>query len=308
MAFLILAPSSRTSAWEKEIRKAEPDLDLRVWPDTGDPDEVTFALCWKHPPGVLNRFSNLKCIASMGAGVDHLLQDPALPEVPIVRVVDPSMARSMTEYLLMAVLFRMRQLDRYWQDQLQRTWHPRVPEQAASVRIGIMGLGQLGSDAARAFFSLRFPVSAWSRTPKTVEGIDTFCGEAGFAPFLSGLRVLICLLPLTDRTRGILNRHTFEMLPDGAYLVNSARGEHLVEEDLLAALNSGKLSGACLDVFHTEPLPREHPFWGRPDITITPHISSLTNPKAVCPGIVDNYRRMKSGLPLRHLVDRQRGY
>ncbi len=308
MAFLILAPSSRTSAWEKEIRKAEPDLDLRVWPDTGDPDEVSFALCWKHPPGVLNRFSNLKCIASMGAGVDHLLQDPALPEVPIVRVVDPSMARSMTEYLLMAVLFRMRQLDRYWQDQLQRTWHPRVPEQAASVRIGIMGLGQLGGDAARAFSSLHFPVAGWSRTPKTLEGVDTFAGEAGLASFLSGLRVLVCLLPLTARTRGILNRQTFEMLPDGAYLVNSARGEHLVEEDLLAALDSGKLSGACLDVFLTEPLPREHPFWGRPEITITPHISSLTNPKAVCPGIVDNYRRMRSGLPLRHLVDRKRGY
>ena len=308
MAFLILAPSSRTSAWEKEIRKAQPDLDLRVWPDTGDPDDVTFALCWKHPPGVLNRFSNLKCIASMGAGVDHLMQDRQLPQVPVVRVVDPSMARSMTEYLLMAVLFRMRQLDRYWQDQLQRIWHPRVPEQAASVRIGIMGLGQLGSDAARAFSSLHFPVSAWSRTPKTVDGVDTFSGEAGFAPFLSRLRVLICLLPLTEKTRGILNRQTFKLLPDGVYLINSARGEHLVEEDLLTALDSGKLSGACLDVFRTEPLPPEHPFWGRPEITITPHISSLTNPKAVCPGIVDNYRRMQSGLPLRHLVDRKRGY
>ncbi len=308
MSFLILAPTIRTQAWEKHLRALAPDLDLRVWPDIGDPDEVTFALCWKHPPGVLNLFKNLGCIASMGAGVDHVLSDPELPQVPVVRVVDPSMAQSMTEYLVLAVLYRMRQFDLYRIDQMQRTWRQRVPQQAATLRIGIMGLGQLGTHAARTFQALNFPVSGWSRTAKTMEGIDTFAGKSGFPRFLSDLGVLICLLPLTDETRGILNRETFAGLPDGAYLINSARGKHLVEEDLIAALDAGKLGGACLDVFRNEPLPEDHPFWARPEIVVTPHISSLTNPKDACPGIVENYRRMKSGRPLRYLVDREKGY
>ena len=308
MSFLIVAPTIRTRAWEKQIRKTAPDADLRVWPDTGDPDRVTFALCWKHPHGVLNRFEKLGCIASMGAGVDHILTDPELPQVPIVRVVDPSMARSMTEYLLLAVLNRLRHFDLYRRDQMERSWRQRIPLQAADMRIGIMGLGELGSHAARAFCSLGFPVSGWSRTRKTIEGVDTFAGDAGFGEFLSGLNVLICLLPLTKDTRGILNRETFAGLPDGAFLINSARGDHLVEQDLIEALDEGKLSGACLDVFRNEPLPAEHPFWGRPEIVVTPHISSLTNPKAVCPQIVENYRRLTDGRPLLHLVDRERGY
>ncbi|MGD8369061.1 MAG: glyoxylate/hydroxypyruvate reductase A [Desulfobacterales bacterium] len=308
MSFLILAPTVRTHAWEKQLRRLAPDLDLRVWPETGDPDEVLFVLCWRHPPGVLDRFPNLACIASMGAGVDHILSDPELPRVPIVRVVDPSMARSMTEYLLLAVLHRVRQFDLYRLDQMQRAWRQRVPAQAAATRIGIMGLGELGRHAARAFRSLEFPVSGWSRTPKTIEGVQTFAGEEGFGPFLSNLRVLICLLPLTDATRGILCRRTFAGLPDGAYLINSARGEHLIEEDLLEALDDGKVSGACLDVFRTEPLPGGHPFWGRPEIRVTPHISSLTNPKDVCPQILENYRRLLEGRSLLNLVDREKGY
>jgi glyoxylate/hydroxypyruvate reductase A len=308
MSFLILAPTIRTAAWEKQIRKLAPDADLRVWPDTGDPDRVTFALCWNHPHGVLNRLENLGCIASMGAGVDHVLADPELPQVPIVRVVDPSMARSMTEYLLLAVLNRLRHFDLYRRDQMERIWRQRIPLPAAAMRIGIMGLGALGSHAARAFCSLGFPVSGWSRTVKTIEGVDTFAGDAGFGEFLSRLNVLICLLPLTEATRNILNRETFADLPDGAYLINSARGEHLVEQDLIEALDDGRLSGACLDVFRTEPLPAEHPFWGRPDIVVTPHISSLTNPKEVCPQIVDNFRRLTDGRPLLHEVDREKGY
>jgi glyoxylate/hydroxypyruvate reductase A len=244
----------------------------------------------------------------MGAGVDHILSDPELPPVPIVRVVDPSMARSMAEYLLLAVLYRMRHFDRYRLEQMQRSWRQRVPEQASTTRIGIMGLGQLGRHAACAFRSLEFPVSGWSRTLKSIDGVDTFAGKEGFGSFLSNLRVLVCLLPLTEATRGILSRRTFSGLPDGAYLINSARGEHLVEEDLLEALDEGKVSGACLDVFRTEPLPGDHPFWGRPEILVTPHISSLTNPKEVCPQILDNYRRLVQGRPLVHLVDRDKGY
>jgi glyoxylate/hydroxypyruvate reductase A len=308
MALLLLAPTIRTHAWEKHLRASGPDIDLRVWPKTGDPDEITFALCWKHPHGVLGRFSRLACIASMGAGVDHILSDPELPPVPVVRIVDPSMARSMTEYLLLAVLYRMRHFDLYRRDQMQRAWMQRVPLSAESLRIGIMGLGHLGRHAAQAFRFLRFPVSGWSRTEKRIEGVDTFAGQQGLGPFLSNLGVLICLLPLTDTTRGILCRRTFAGLPDGAYLINSARGAHLVEADLIEALDAGRLSGACLDVFDREPLPDDHPFWGRPEILVTPHISSLTNPKSVCPQIVENYRRLQAGRPLINLVDSEKGY
>lgn len=308
MALLLLAPTIRTHAWEKQLRASGPDIDLRVWPETGDPDEVVFALCWKHPHGVLRRFANLACIASMGAGVDHILSDPQLPAVPVVRIVDPSMARSMAEYLLLAVLYRMRHFDLYRRDQMQRNWRQRVPVSADSLRIGIMGLGRLGRHAAQAFRTLTFPVSGWSRTEKRIEGVDTFAGRQGLSPFLSNLGVLICLLPLTSATRGILCRQTFAGLPDGAYLINSARGAHLVEADLIEALDAGRLSGACLDVFNTEPLPEDHPFWGRPDIRVTPHISSLTRPKAVCPQIVENYRRLRDGRPLLNLVDSEKGY
>ena len=308
MPILILAPAMRTRAWEKQLAICEPGLDLRVWPDTGSLEDVTFALVWNHPPGALGRFPALGCVASMGAGVDAILADPELPDVPIVRIVDPSLSRSMAEYLLLAVLGWIRQMDRYREDQPRRRWRPRIPRSPADVRVGIMGLGQLGAHAAAAFQRMGFVVSGWSRTPKTLAGVDTFCGPEERDRFLSDLDVLVCLLPLTDRTRGILNREVFGKLPQGAFLVNTARGGHLVEKDLLAALDTGQLAGACLDVFRTEPLPEDHPFWAHPKIAVTPHISSLTNPKAVCPQIIDNYRRLKTGRPLRNLVERGRGY
>ena len=309
MAFLIIAPDIKVTSWVKHLTRLEPGIDIRIWPDTGNAEDIEFALSWHHPPGEFNKFKNLKCIASLGAGVDHILADPHLPEgVPITRVVEHSMAQSMSEYVVLAVLNFCRQFDDYRADQAQSQWHPRKPLQAEDLNIGIMGLGQLGEDAAKKLSYLGFPVTGWSQTPKEIEGIKSLAGKDMLDDFLSQARVLICMLPLTSKTKGILNHKMFGKLPAGAYLINVARGEHLVENDLIAALDSGQLAGACLDVFEVEPLPQGHPFWRHPKIVVTPHISSITFPRAVAPQIIENYHRVKSGKKPVNRVDIVRGY
>lgn len=309
MALLIIAPDIKVTSWVKHLGALEPGIEIRVWPEIGDSSDIAFALCWNHPPGELTKYENLKCIASLGAGVDHLTRDPDLPDgVPVTRVVEHSMAQSMSEYVVLSALNYCRQFDAYRSDQDQRSWHPRRPRLAEDTYIGIMGLGQLGSDAAKKLSYLGFAVSGWSRTPKNIDGVQCFAGEDGWEDFLSRSQILICLLPLTPSTKGILNRKTFGQLPRDAYVINVARGQHLVENDLMEALDSGQLAGACLDVFEVEPLPQDHPFWSHPQIKVTPHISSLTFPKAVAPQIIENYQRSKTGSPLLHVVDVERGY
>ena len=309
MAFLIIAPDIKVTSWVKHLSLLDPGIDIRIWPDTGDPDEIEFALSWHHPPGEFNKYKNLKCIASLGAGVDHILADPDLPaELPITRVVEHSMAQSMSEYVVLGVLNHCRQFDAYRTDQSNKKWKPRIPLLAADMRIGIMGLGQLGTDVANKLRSLGFPVSGWSQTSKNIEGVDCLAGADALDDFLSQARILICMLPLTPETRGILNHSTFDKLPVGAYVINVARGQHLIEKDLLAALDSGRLSGACLDVFAVEPLPQTHPFWRHPKIIVTPHISSITFAKAVAPQIIENYKWAQAGKPLLNVVDPKKGY
>lgn len=309
MAFLFIARGVKADPWVRQLKALDPQLDIRVWPEVGNAEEIELALSWNHPPGEFKKYENLKCIASLGAGVDHILGDPNLPEgVSVTRVLEPNMAQSMSEYVILCVLNYCRQFDLYRTDQIQNRWHPRKPLLAADLCIGIMGLGQLGADAAKKLSQLGFQVNGWSRTPKKIDGVQSFAGDSTLNDFLSLSDVLICLLPLTPATKGILNCKTFEKLPGGSYLINVARGEHLVEQDLLDALESGQISGACLDVFQVEPLPEGHPFWNHPKIIITPHISSLTYPKAVAPQIVENYHRLKSGKPLLNQVDIERGY
>jgi glyoxylate/hydroxypyruvate reductase A len=309
MALLIIAPDINVNSWVKHLAMLDPGIDIRVWPEVGVADDITFALCWYHPPGEFKKYKNLKCIASLGAGVDHILRDPDLPAgVPITRVVEHCMAQSMSEYVVLAVLSYCRQFDSFRTDQFQKKWRPRIPLLAADMRIGIMGLGQLGKDAAKKLGYLGFPVSGWSQTQKDIEGVTCLAGDEALDDFLSQTRILICMLPLTPKTKGILNHKTFAKLPAGAYVINTARGQHLVEKDLLAALDSGQLDGACLDVFEVEPLPEGHPFWSHPKIIVTPHISSITYPRDVAPQIIENYQRTKTGNPLLHVVDVARGY
>ena len=309
MAFLIIPTDIKVSSWVKHFNRLDPGIDIRIWPEVGDADDIEFAFSWNHPPGEFKKYKNLKCIASLGAGVDHIMRDPDLPAgVPVTRVVEPSMAQSMSEYAVLGVLNYCRQFDSFRADQSQKKWQPRIPLLAADMRIGIMGLGQLGKDAAKKLSYLGFPVTGWSQTPKDIEGVKCLAGEEALDDFLSQTRILICMLPLTPKTRGILNHKTFDKLPAGAYVINMARGKHLIETDLLAALDSGQLAGACLDVFEIEPLPEDHPFWSHPKIIVTPHISSITNPKAVAPQIIENYQRTKAGKPLLNVVDIKRGY
>lgn len=309
MALILICPTRDAKPWVTAIKGVDPHLEVRVWPEAGVRDEIVFALTWQHPHGALRDFTHLKCISSMGAGVDHLLADPHLPPgIPLVRLVDRSLIHSMSEYVTLAVLNHFREFDTYKRQQRERQWRQKQPRRASECGVGILGMGQLGGSIALRLHDLGFPMAGWSRTPKSNAAIDYYHGRGQFMHFLSLCNVLICLLPLTAETRNILNRGTFLALPPGAYIVNVARGEHLVETDLLDCIESGHLSGACLDVFRSEPLPATHPFWGNPKITVTPHISSITDPCSVAPQIVENYKRAQSGRPLLNQIDVHRGY
>jgi glyoxylate/hydroxypyruvate reductase A len=299
----------RPDAWVRAFGRLRPEFEVRVWPESGDLADISFVLAWETPPGFFALFPNLKCIASLGAGVDHLLTDPELSrEVFITRVIDPSITRQMSEYLLLYVLRFSRHSVSFDEDAAREVWHPRIPQRPADLTVGIMGLGQLGLDAAHKLKQLEFPVIGWRRTPRGVAGIETYSGSGELPAFLAKSRILICMLPLTPQTRGILDAALFSQLPQGAYVINVARGAHLIEADLLAAIDYGHLAGACLDVFETEPLPAGHPLWRHPKVTVTPHIASLTNPYEVVPQMVVNYRRVAAGAAPYQLVDRDRGY
>jgi glyoxylate/hydroxypyruvate reductase A len=308
MALMFLSPDDPAEAWREALLAAIPDLDFRIWPEVGDTAEIDLALVWRPPAGELARYPNLRAILSLGAGIDGLLAQPGLPDVPIARMVDPSLTRTMTEYVLLAVLRHHRQFDHYEREQRATRWSYAFPPQAADRRVGIMGLGVLGGAAAQSLSSHGFPVAAWSRTRKELAGIESFAGEQGLPAFLARTDILVCLLPLTRDTAGILNARTFAGLPRGGYLINVARGAHLVEPDLIAALDSGQLAGATLDVFSEEPLPTENPLWRHPDVLITPHVASYSLPSTGAAGVVENIRRARAGQPLLHQVDRARGY
>jgi glyoxylate/hydroxypyruvate reductase A len=256
----------------------------------------------------LRSLPNLKAVLSLAAGVDSLLADPTLPEVPLCRLVDPSLTRTMSEFVLLQVLKYHRALDRYVRQQRAGLWRLELPSPPSSTRVGVMGLGELGGDAARVLVRHGFAVRGWSRSTRTIDGVACFAGETGLEPFLAETDILVCLLPLTETTRGILDNRVFERLPEGARLINVARGAHLVEADLLAALDRGHLAHASLDVFGEEPLPAGHPFWRHPRIDVTPHAASYGLPESAADAVAENLRRLDAGLPLLHVVERAQGY
>ena len=249
---------------------------------------------WKHPEGSLKNFTKLKLLYSLGAGVDHLMSDPELPkEVPICRIVDPLLAFSMSNYILLAVLDFQRRMDKYRWDQQNRVWdHYALPER--DLRIGILGLGNLGQDAAEKLVQLGFEVAGFSPSPKTISGVRCFHGD-GLNSFLNTVNVLICTVPLTEKTRGLLNASLFEKLPKGSFLINVARGKVQIEKDIIKALDMDLLSGAFLDVFEKEPLPNDSPLWKHPKIKITPHIASLTYAEESIRQALENFKRVQSG-------------
>ncbi len=288
----------------RDLSVQVPDMDIRVWPDIGDPAEIEFAVIWKLPHGELAKCPNLKAILSLGAGVDHLFEDPNLPrDVPIGRLIDQLMADRMAEYTASLTLWAHRRFDEYAELQNRRIWQQVSQKDAKDREVGILGLGALGMASARRLRPFGFALSGWGRTAKAEPGVTCYHGKDSLSEFLSSSEVLICLLPLTSGTRGILNAATFQQMPVGAYLINCARGPLVVEADLLAALDSGQLSGAALDVFDVEPLPQDNPLWTHPKVRITPHVSSLTAAETAAPLLATQIRQVQRGEPLDGCVD-----
>ncbi len=307
MALVLITANFSPEPWIKAIKDVDPSVVVKAETDVNEPSSIQVAAVWRYKHGDLLQYPNLRAILSLGAGVEHILSDPQLPEnIPIARVVDPDLTRDMTQFIVLATLNHLRFFDLYLERQLQKHWEKTLPNDEATV--GVMGLGQLGSDAALKLHALGLQVRGWSRSEKNFPGITCFHGQDQLPKFLSKCEVLICLLPLTEQTENSLNAKLFANLPKGAYVINVARGPHLVDHDLIQALDAKHLSGACLDVFREEPLPSDHPFWDHPKIRITPHIASVTNPRSVAKLVVENYHRAIAIKPLLNEVDLGRGY
>jgi glyoxylate/hydroxypyruvate reductase A len=295
--------------WQAELSRHVPEIDLRCWPDLGDPAAIEAALVWLPPPGALAALPNLRAIHVLGAGVEHVLADPSIPtRALVVRLVDPWMTAAMGEYVELQVMRLHRQDLAYRDQQAQRIWREREQPNAAERRVGVLGLGVLGSEAALRLKVLGFDVAGWSRRGRRIKGIARFEGPDGLAALAARSEILVCLLPLTPETENILDARLFAALPRGAAIVNCARGAHLVEADLLAALESGQISAAVLDVFRDEPLPPAHPFWSHPHIIVTPHAAAATNPRTAAPVIAQALRRVAEGKIPANVVARERGY
>ena len=309
MALLFHSEVDDPEEWRAELGKLVPSLDLRVWPDIGRPEEIDLALIWRAPPGVLGGLRNLGLVLSLGVGADHVLEREDIPAtLPVARLVDAHCAASMSEFVLLNVLRFHRRDPLYAEQRRHRVWRAHPTGIASECRVGIMGLGSLGRPVARMLGGVGFPVAGWSRRPKTMEGVACFAGAEGLEPFLAGTDILVCLLALTPETEGILCSRTFRALPRGAHVINAARGGHLVEGDLLAALDSGRLAGAALDTARLEPLPGDHPFWDHPGVVLTPHAATGTNAPSAARHVAENIRRYYAGEPLLNVVDRQAGY
>jgi glyoxylate/hydroxypyruvate reductase A len=316
-AVLLAVTGLDPTSWEQRFRMLAPRRELRLWPDRrGDPADVAYACAWYAPRGALAGFPNLKAVFSLGAGVDHILNDPTLPDVPVVRIVDPDLTMRMTEYVVLHVLLHHRRQRLYDAQQRARHWYEHAQPPASAVAVGVMGLGVLGSAAVQALAGLGFRTAGWSRTAKdtkTLPGIETFHGQDGLDAFLARTEILVCLLPATPVTLGILRLKLLRKLKrdgaaGGAYLINAGRGALQVDADILTALDDGTLAGASLDVFPTEPLPVESPFWTHPKVTITPHNAAASDPDALVANILRQIERLEAGQRLEHVIDRTAGY
>jgi glyoxylate/hydroxypyruvate reductase A len=308
MSFLYKADPVRGAEWAKLFSEKAPQIPFHCWPDTGDRAAVRYLAAWLPPEDIAIQFPNLEIMFSVGAGIDQFDFSRLPAHIPVVRMVEPGIAAGMVEYVTHAVLGIHRQSQLYAAQQRRQQWQAHRVMPAASRRVGVLGLGMLGQAVLQKLSSFGFPCAGWSRSAHTLDGIECHSGSAGLATFLARTDILICLLPLTDDTRGILNHDLLRQLPTGAALINVGRGGHLVEADLLTALDDGHLSAAVLDVCENEPLKPDHPFWAHPAIVLTPHIASMTQPAGAVDTVLDNIRRHQSGQPLTGLVNRQRGY
>jgi glyoxylate/hydroxypyruvate reductase A len=292
-------------------KAVHPEHDLRLIDDLGNPNEIDVAVCWFPPQGVLAKLPRLRLVQSVGAGIEHLLADSNLPRhLPTFRIVDPKMAAGMAAYVAWAVINGQRDLDYYAKAQRSSYWAQAQVSAPHTHGVGILGLGELGLQCARSLSTLGYRVAGWSRTPKAdlPDEVAAFVASTQLAEFLSHCDTLICLLPLTDETRGLLNAALFAQLPIGAHLINVGRGDHLVESDLLKALASGQLSQATLDTFSVEPLPTDHLFWQHPQIRITPHIATRTAVEVIASQMLENLAGLPAETASPRRVQWARGY
>jgi glyoxylate/hydroxypyruvate reductase A len=308
---LVLAdfPWENAEQWIGELRRQAVAHEIRVPAEMHDPASVDATVVWNPSVGFFDGMTKLRAIVVPGAGVDQLMRTEAVfPDVPILRLADPVMATRMAEYVLAKVLDHHRNFGRYRGQQRDNIWTRHFHRDPADIRIGILGMGVLGKKVAEYLRMTGYQVSGWSRTPKTLPGIETWAGEKTLLPLAAKCDVLVCLLPLTEATRGILNQRLFDALPEGALLINVARGAHLVMPELLSALDHRKPAAAVLDVFEDEPLSPESPLWRHPAITITPHVASLSNPVTGVQQIVRALNKIAAGEALEHVVDQRLGY
>ena len=308
MTFLYKANTFRGMEWARLFAERAPDLPFRLWPDIGDPAQVRYLVAWKPPDDIAATFPNLELVFSVGAGVDQFDLSKLPAHIPLIRMLEPGIAESMVEYAIMAVLALHRDLVHFIAQQREQVWREIGSIQTAKRRVGVMGLGLLGQAVLERLKSFGFPLAGWNRSPRTIEGVRCYAGGEELPGFLARTDILVCLLPLTGETRGILNASLFERLPRGARLVNVGRGGHLVEADLIGALERGVLSAAVLDVAAQEPLPAGHPFWSHPRILLTPHIASTTAPESAVEFVLETIARHRRGEALPGRVDRERGY
>jgi len=314
MSLLVACQQVKSEVFVKGLKYLEPGMDIRLWPETGNVNDIRYALVWKPQEGILKTLPNLEVIFSVGAGVDHVIGQANLPDVPLVRFVDPNLTMRMTEYVCLHVLTHHRRMPDYQENQRKREWNEFWPQPCAEeIRVGVLGLGVLGLDSVEKLKSLGYDVAGWSRSKKSLPGIETFSGEDGLDAFLARTDILVCLLPHTPDTHGMLNRALFAKLAKdgplpGPVLINAGRGKIQVEADILAAMDSNDLWAASLDVFEEEPLVSTSPLWDHSRIIITPHNASVSDYKAVCRYVLGQISAYEQGKPLDNVVDIKRGY
>ena len=306
MRIIFFEPGAQADLWLQELRVAMPNALVEHWVP-GAP-EADYAVAWAPPQQLIDEQPGLKALFNLGAGVDRLLQLRLPSSLPLVRLEDAGMGVQMAEYVCHALIRHFREFDAYGQQAAQANWTQRNPRARSEFPVGIMGLGALGEKVALAVQQFEFPVLGWSRTPRQITGVRCFSGAAGFNEFLAATKMLVCLLPLTPDTQDILCHASLSRLQAGGYVINVARGGLLVDDDLLALVDSGHLAGAMLDVFRTEPLPMGHPFWRHPKIQITPHTSAQTLRDQSVAQIAEKIIALERGEPIAGVVDRTRGY
>ena len=309
---MILVHCSRTEVgqnWANALKKEFGDAQVVLSSDHFDKNEIDIAICWKAPNRMLHDFPNLKLIQSLGAGVDHIFDtDNAIPSAVISRIIDPQLSEDMYEFVLACILNDMKQLTHYRDQQNLNAWSVKPYRTISEVTVSVLGLGVIGTLVSTKLSALGFKVMGWSKSEKSIQNVQSFVGETGLDKMLGMTDYLVNILPLTDDTRSFINHSLLSKLKKGAYLINVGRGPHLVDNDLLQALEEELISGAALDVFHNEPLEKTNPFWSHPKVVLTPHVASITNIETARAQVFENIRRFQSGRPVLNQVSHSKAY